>query len=471
MKKKSVIAVVCICLAAILVCGGFCYTTINYVENRIQRIADAGMNAETENSAAAPLQVALNDLRLNQPAGSVLAGTEIYELACKQVVGISCEVTSTNVFGQVVRGSVSGTGFFISEDGYILTNNHVVEQAYENNLPLTVMLHDGSEYDAKIVGVEPDNDIAVIKIDISGHAYATLGNSDAMKVGESIYVVGNPLGELTYTMTSGIVSALDRDIAVESNASINMFQLDASVNSGNSGGPVYNSLGQVVGVVTAKYQSSGVEGLSFAIPVNDAAKIADELIDHGYVSGKPYFGITVRTMTEQYASYYNSVVGAYVYSVDPASCAAKAGMKQGDIIVALEDEEIKTQADLTTAKKHYHAGDTVTVTVYRDGKYLDMKVTFDEQTPDAEQANTNSFNGSGSGETRQPEQTPAQPEQTPGTYVEPVPGDEPEVGSGDGSGQMSDWFRSFIERFFGSIEENNGRNDSSDSDGYRHFGD
>ena len=392
MKNKAIRSAVCICLVALLLCGGIVYGGVRYVDGRLRQVAEASMaNTETvsvQAVAATESQVSsVAALTLNPRSGDLLDPTEIYELACQQVVGISTKVTSTNVFGQVVTGSVTGTGFIISSDGYILTNNHVVEDAYAQGLEVTVMLHDGTEYKAEIVGVEDENtDIAVLKIDAVGLNAATLGNSDDMKVGESVYLVGNPLGELTYTMTAGIVSALDRDIAVDQNSTVNMFQLDAAVNSGNSGGPVYNSRGQIVGVVTAKYKSSGVEGLGFAIPINDAAGIADELIEHGYVTGKPYFGITCTTMTQQNAAYYNSVPGAYIYSVDPGSCAAKAGMRQGDVITKLGDEEILSNADLTKAKKAYHAGDTVEVTLYRSGSYVTLSVTFDEKQPEARTA-------------------------------------------------------------------------------------
>ena len=388
MKNKTIRSVICICLVALLLCGGIAYGAIRYIDGRIQQLGQASVaNVESvtlKSEAAEENGVSsVASLTLNPRSGDLLDPTEIYELACQQVVGISTEVTSTNTFGQVVTGSVTGTGFIISSDGYILTNNHVVEDAYKGNLAVTVIMHDGTEYDAKIVGVEDDNnDIAVLKIEATGLNAATLGNSDDMKVGESVYLVGNPLGELTYTMTAGIVSALDREIAVDQDSTVNMFQLDAAVNSGNSGGPVYNSRGQVIGVVTAKYQSTGVEGLGFAIPINDAAGIADELIDHGYVTGKPYFGIMVKTMTEQYAAYYNSVPGVYVYSVDAGSCAAAAGIRQGDVITKLGDEEIKTNADLSTAKKAYKAGDTAEVTVFRGGEYLTLTVVFDEKKPD-----------------------------------------------------------------------------------------
>ena len=391
MKNKTIRSVICICLVALLLCGGMVYGGVRYVDSRIQRLGDANISsAEAASLSSAQAENPFSNmasLQLNPRSGELLDPTQIYELACQQVVGISTQVTSTNAFGQVVRGSVSGTGFIISSDGYILTNNHVVESAYEQGSSVTVMLHDGTEYDAEIVGVEGENnDIAVLKIDATGLNAATLGNSDDMKVGESVYLVGNPLGELTYTMTAGIVSALDREIAAEQDTSVNMFQMDAAVNSGNSGGPVYNSRGQVVGVVTAKYKSTGVEGLGFAIPINDAAAIADELIEHGYVTGKPYFGIVATTMTQQNAAYYNSVVGAYVYSVDAGSCAEAAGMRQGDVITKLGDAEIKSNADLTAAKKAYKAGDTVEVTVYRDGSYKTLTVTFDEKKPEASTA-------------------------------------------------------------------------------------
>ncbi len=433
MKNKTIRSVICICLVALLLCGGIAYGTVRYVNSRIRSIGEASMAASDtlalSRQAALPENMA--NLQLNPRGGALLDPTEIYELACKQVVGISTEITSTNVFGQVVTGSVTGTGFIISSDGYILTNNHVVEDAYKGDLDVTVILHDGSKYDARIVGVEGDNnDIAVLKIDATGLSAVTLGDSDAMKVGESVYLVGNPLGELTYTMTSGIVSALDREIAADQNSSVNMFQLDAAVNSGNSGGPVYNGLGQVVGVVTAKYKSTGVEGLGFAIPINDAAGIADELIEHGYVTGKPSFGIMGRTMTDREAAYFNSVAGVYVYSVDPGSCAAAAGIRQGDVITKLGDVEILTMADLSTAKKAYRAGDSAQVTVFRSGDYKTFTVVFDEILPDKLPGT-----GTGSGETAP---SPETPEPT-------APAETPEEGDNGGAQSLWDFF---FGRFF-----------------------
>jgi serine protease Do len=292
-------------------------------------------------------------------------------------------VTTTNVFGQQVSGTVSGTGFIITSDGYILTNNHVIAEAYNGGHDITVILSDGTTYKAEIVGFEDDNDIAVLKIDAKGLDAVTIGDSDKMEVGEDIYAVGNPLGELTYTITSGIVSALGRSITGNDGTNINMFQIDAAVNSGNSGGPVYNSSGEVIGVVTAKYSQAGVEGLGFAVPINDAAEIATELMENGYVTGKAYMGVSVTTVSEQMAEYYGWVVGAYVRSVDSGSCAEKAGLKAGDIITKLGDTETVTAADLIAAKKEYKAGDTAELTVYRSGEYEKLSIYLRQETPKA----------------------------------------------------------------------------------------
>ncbi|MGE4353343.1 MAG: S1C family serine protease [Oscillospiraceae bacterium] len=316
-----------------------------------------------------------------------MSATEIYNLATSQAVGIRTEISGYNIFGQETTNAVSGSGFIISEDGYILTNYHVIQDAYEGGYQVNVILYNGGSYPATIVGFEDnDSDIAVLKIDATGLTPVTLGNSSDLEVGETVYAVGNPLGELTYTMTRGMVSALDREITSsdsytgESNT-VNMFQIDAAVNSGNSGGPVYNSCGEVVGVVTAKYSSSGVEGLGFAIPINDAVDIANDLIDQGYVSGKPSMGITVQTLAENVANYYGVPVGSYVYFIEDGSCAQTAGLVVGDIITGLDDYKITGNSDLLAAKKHYSAGDTAKLTVYRDGQYLTLSITFDEQHP------------------------------------------------------------------------------------------
>ena len=321
----------------------------------------------------------------------VYSGSEIYTLGCPQTVGITTSVTTTNVFRQTTTNAVSGSGFIIRENGYIITNYHVIETAVRGNYEIEVMLFNGESYIAEVIGYEADNDIAVLKIDAEGLPAVTIGDSDILMVGETLYAIGNPLGELTYTLTGGLLSALDRDITIRDDASgevktVNMFQISAAVNSGNSGGPVYNSRGEVVGVVTAKYSSDGVEGLGFAIPINDTIYIANELIDKGYVSGKAYFGISVQTVSSANAQYFGMPEGAYVAGVTTGSCAEKAGIKIGDVITKLGDKAVLSRSDLANAKKNYKAGETAEVELFRAGETLTLSVTFDEEVQQPEEA-------------------------------------------------------------------------------------
>ena len=318
-----------------------------------------------------------------EPEGDKLTAEQIYTLACRQVVGVNTAVESYNIFGQSVSSGVNGSGFFISADGYVLTNYHVVEEAYENNYSVTVLTYNGEEYRASIVGVEEDNDLAVLYVEgESDTPCVSLGDVDEMAVGQTVYTVGNPLGELSYTMTSGIVSALNRTITTEENITVNMFQIDAAVNSGNSGGPVYDEYGRVIGVVTAKYSSTGVEGIGFAIPVDDAYHIAQELIQNGYVSGKASLGITVATVSASVAQYYGIAEGAFINEVTPDSCAERAGLQNGDIITALDDTAVSSASELVTLLKTYTAGETVAVEYVRGGAVYSVQVVLDEEVPE-----------------------------------------------------------------------------------------
>ena len=313
-----------------------------------------------------------------------LSAAQIYEQACRQVVGVTTDVTYTNFFGMQSSSAVSGSGFIVSEDGYILTNYHVIEYAVQQNSPITVMLRDGTKYTASIVGTEQGSDLAVLKIEASGLTPVSFGNSDSLHVGDTVYAVGNPLGELEFSMSTGHVSALDRVITTEESESINMFQIDAAVNPGNSGGPVYNSLGQVVGVVTAKYSSSGVEGLGFAIPVSDVAPIASDLITKGYVTGKAYMGVWLdERYSAMYAQYYNMPLGAYVSDVSSGSCAEKAGIQRGDVITRIGETELSSYSELKAAVKKFSAGDTTEVELYRAGESMVVTITFDEAKPES----------------------------------------------------------------------------------------
>ena len=308
----------------------------------------------------------------------------IYNLACQQVVGITTEITYYNIFGQT-SAAVAGSGFIIDENGYILTNYHVIEEAEAGGYDISVVMYDGTEYMAEIVGFDEDMDLALLKIDASGLSAAVLGDSENLSVGQIIYTVGNPLGELSYTMTSGIVSARDRVITTDSDAAMNMFQIDAAVNSGNSGGPVYNSQGQVIGIVTAKYSSYGVEGLGFAIPISDAVEVANQLLEYGYVTNKASLGVSVADVTAVMAQQYNMTQGVYITRVEEGSAAENAGIQAGDIVTAVDGVTVTSTEELTSIIKASHAGDEAVFTLWRSGETMDLVVVYDEKLPEEEE--------------------------------------------------------------------------------------
>ena len=312
-----------------------------------------------------------------------LTAPEIYATYVGSTVGITTEIVTTNGWGQPVSQAAAGSGFVITEDGYILTNYHVIEDADS----IQVSFVDGTTYDATLVGGESENDIAVLKIDATGLTPVIIGDSDNVKVGEQVVAIGNPLGELTFSMTSGIVSAKDRSITMENGEVMNMIQTDTAINSGNSGGPLFDMYGQVIGITSAKLSGSSsssatIEGLGFAIPINDIKDMVTDIMENGYVTGKPYMGITVSTVPESISERYGMSQGALVESVDESSCAAKAGLEKGDIITAMDGKTVISSAELVEAKKNYKAGDTVTLEVERNGEKLELTLTFDEDTPE-----------------------------------------------------------------------------------------
>ena len=319
----------------------------------------------------------------NVTGKDLLTAPEIYATYVGSTVGITTEITTTNVWGQPVSQAAAGSGFVITSDGYILTNYHVIEDADS----IQVAFVDGTTYDATLVGGESENDIAVLKIDATGLTPVIIGDSDNVKVGEQVVAIGNPLGELTFSMTSGIVSAKDRSITMENGNVMNMIQTDTAINNGNSGGPLFDMYGQVIGITSAKLSGSSsseatIEGLGFAIPINDIKDMVTDIMENGYVTGKPYMGITVSTVPESISQRYGMSQGALVESVDESSCAAKAGLQKGDIITAIDGKTVISSAELVEAKKTYKAGDTVTLEVERNGEKLELSLTFDEDTPE-----------------------------------------------------------------------------------------
>lgn len=379
-----ILSVICILLAGILSIG----STLLVFRHQANSLTAETAAAEelydvlTAEAVSYSPEESVSFLSLTSSEGlEPLSPEDIYTLICESTVGITLPGQSENIFGQTGNFSVSGSGLILSENGYILTNYHVIEKAYVKNSVIQVLTFDGTQYIADVIGVDTDSDLAVLKINASGLIPAELGNSEEMRVGQTIYVVGNPLGELTYTMTSGIVSALDRNITTDINVTVNMFQIDAAVNNGNSGGPVCNAYGQVIGIVTAKFSENGMEGLGFAIPVNNVYSVANEIIASGYVSGKAYLGLTLTTVSPSVARYYDMVEGVYVYAVEPGSCAQEAGLQSGDILTAIDGQELLDKNDLIAAMKNYRAGDQAQLTVYRNRAYTLITVIFDEELP------------------------------------------------------------------------------------------
>ncbi len=331
----------------------------------------------------------LDSLLSEEADGDAKTPSEIYYENLPSVVGITATGVTSNIFGQTTATASSGSGFVIREDGYILTNSHVIEGASS----FTVSFYDGTTYPAKLIGFENEiSDLAVLKIDAAGLRPVTLASSDQMAVGQDVVVIGNPLGELTFSLTKGVVSALGRQINADGNP-ITMFQIDAAVNSGNSGGPAFDSLGRVVGVVTAKYASEKIEGLGFCIPSTDAADIASDLIEYGYVKGRATLGLACRDAAElynRYYLYYGSRVsqirnllsrGVYVAAVTEGSAADRAGLEPDCYITALNGSEISDCAALRSALSSLKPGEEITLRFYRDGVYADLTLTLDEYSP------------------------------------------------------------------------------------------
>ena len=340
------------------------------------------------------------DTMVNSNNGQPMTPEQLYAANLASCVGITVN-TTVNIFGQTTTSAASGSGFVLTQDGYIVTNYHVIEEAVNDpSVDIQVSFANGDKYTAKLVGGEQENDVAVLKIDATGLQAVTLGDSDQLVVGESVYAIGNPLGELTFTFTDGMVSALDRLITTTGTdpdtqqkvaITLNVLQTNCAINPGNSGGPLFDSYGNVVGIVSAKYteSTSGVsaEGLGFALPINDVKEILSDLIEHGYVTGKPYLGIQVNVVDEQ-AQRYGIPAGAAVVYVAEGSCAQKAGLQVNDIITAIDDTAVDSPSALTAAlSTDYKAGDTAVLTVIRNQQELQLTVTLDEKNAETEAAN------------------------------------------------------------------------------------
>ncbi len=374
-------AILCSVLTAVLVVAG-CGVTAN-ICNSYWKEQNALILQNMQDKVNA-LQQQLDDKLLGVESGgtltpgSTLTAAQIYEQNAKSVVAITCTVRGTNSYGQVVEGQSSGTGFIITEDGYIVTNHHVIEGATKIN----VTLSDGFTYAAVLVGSNDTNDVALLKANATGLRPVKLGSSRAMQVGDQVVAIGNALGELSSSLTVGYVSGIDRDITTDGTV-INMIQTDAAINSGNSGGPLFNAKGEVIGITTAKYSgttSSGasIEGISFAIPMDDVIDMIEDLRDFGYIKSA-YLGVMVQEVDPEVAETYNFPQGVYVKEVTAGACAEKAGVQAKDIIIELGGYKVRTLNDLSRALRALEPGETVTIMVWRSGQQLILDITLDSK--------------------------------------------------------------------------------------------
>lgn len=309
-----------------------------------------------------------------------MTAAQVYAANVASTVGITTSIT-TNYWGFQTTSAASGSGFIISDDGYILTNHHVIEDSNS----ITVTMYDGSSYEAELIGYDASNDIAVLKIEAEGLIPVVLGSSDSMNVGDSVVAIGNPLGELTFSLTAGLISAKDRQVTMSGGTTMNLIQTDTAINSGNSGGALFNMYGEVVGVTNAKYSSSSsgasIDNIGFAIPIDTIRPIVESIIEKGYVS-KPYIGVSVSNVSSE-SQLYGLPQGAAVQSVTEGSPAEKAGLQRGDIITGANDTEITGSDDLVTMVRKMAVGDTLNVTVYRQGETLNLTITVEEQIQSA----------------------------------------------------------------------------------------
>lgn len=332
-----------------------------------------------------------------------MSAADIYEQNVNSTVGITTTVTTTNIWGYQTTTPVAGSGFLITEDGYVLTNYHVIEGAED----VTVTLYDGTTYDGEITGYDESNDIAVLKVDAEGLDPVTIGDSNSLRVGDGVLAIGNPLGELTFSLTGGMISALDREITVSSGMTMDLIQTDCAINSGNSGGALFNMYGEVIGITNAKYSSgssseASVDNIGFAIPISRVYSIVESIMHDGVIA-KPYIGVTVSDVGSE-ALAYGLPRGASVHSVTEGSPAEESGLQENDIITAYDGREITGRRDLSNVIAASQVDSEHTLTVYRQGETMELTVKI--------------------GQTEEPA----------------LPEEEPEVKTEDGSVEWGPWY-------------------------------
>ena len=400
----AVIAVACVFIIGIGSVAGYnlllAGTTGNDESSSLSVTRQSGGSSKSSTPASTVDRSDLPTIEQLSTPEDALSIPEIVELVSPSVVGISCTGS-----GYVA----TGTGIILSEDGYIITNAHVVSKSADGS-GISVMLHDSYDTEekaselsdkdnfikAELVGRDTQSDLAVLKIDKTGLKPATMGTSGEIKVGEASIVIGNPLGfELKGSVTAGIISATDRTLTVE-DRTMKLIQTDASINSGNSGGPLINAYGQVIGITSVKVSSTYGEGLGFAIPIDEALPIIKDLMEYGYVTGRPTLGISGKNITEIYSQYYDVPVGFLITDVTSGGPAEDAGIQIGDIIVGINGNTVKTIDEINSIKEQFKAGDTITVAYYRNDKISSVELILGDAAETGKEADTQSDNGYGS---------------------------------------------------------------------------
>ena len=361
-------------------------------EQAEQPIPEPSASAQTGTETAAPQQTTQQPTQgayvgsgtklniVSAPESSDTTFSDEEDALCLQDIYSSVIDSVVSISSMTSSGTSSGTGIIMSSDGYVITNHHVITGA----LVISVLTNDNQEFEAALVGSDEMSDLAVLKIDARGLQAAEFGDSSKLRVGDSVVAIGDPLGvQLRGTMTNGIISAINRDLTV-GDRTMTLIQTNAALNNGNSGGPLINCYGQVIGINTVKMSSyysasATVEGLGFAIPISVAKPIIDELIENGYVAGRPAIGISGDSLPSYYRTYYRLPEGVYVTSVNEGSDAKAKGIREGDIVTAINGEKICSIDELNTVKNQYAAGDEVTLTIYRSGTYYEVTVTLVDQ--------------------------------------------------------------------------------------------
>ena len=383
-RKKRPLLRTAISVALVLaLVAGSCGLTYSVMNSQWEEKAamDAAAMEKMQKKLDALQVTPTENLTYSGEAG-MMSPKMVYQNNAKSVVAISSTIQTVSYGGQTRQGTSTGSGFILTEDGYVVTNYHVIENA----VAVTVVMDNEEEYDAEVIGYDSLNDVAVLKVNAKGLPAVTLGSSDDLCIGDMVVAIGNPLGSLTATLTVGYVSGKDRQVSTDSSTVINMIQTDAAINSGNSGGPLFNMYGEVVGITSAKYSGTtasgaSIEGISFAIPIDDVMSIIGDLRDFGYVTGA-YLGVTVQDTDASAASVYGLPTGAYVVTVVDGGSANRAGIQPKDIIIALGEYDVSNVSELTRTLRKFKAGDTTTVTVIRSGERVTMDITLDEKPKD-----------------------------------------------------------------------------------------